>query len=59
MPAVRKSTSRPEVVGEWLVITLVTAYAISVARMKAMPPMVGVPFFPAWPRGPSSRMNWP
>ncbi len=29
------------------------------ARRIASPPMVGVPAFPAWPAGPSSRMCWP
>ncbi len=43
MPAIRNSTSTPEKVGSLLVITLVSAYAMIVARMKAMPPMVGVP----------------
>ncbi len=59
MPDIRKSTSTPENVAGLPVITFVRAYAMIVARMKEMPPMVGVPFFPACPRGPSSRMNWP
>ncbi len=56
---VRNSTSSPEAVGVSPVIAFVPKYAIRVARMKAMPPMVGVPFLLWCAFGPSSRMYWP
>ena len=51
------STKSAEMVGVSKLANLLKKYPASVAKIIAIPPMVGVPCFVMWVAGPSARMN--